>query len=170
MRTFTILFAALALAACGGSDSKTADAKPAGADANMNPDAPGGGPDAPASAPGLGDACSQTVACPAGAPDCYNPGWCSLTCATGLMNKPTNNQFPGPTDQAAADAICAAQFHGSAGTPKCVFVTNFSPAIAQGANPDPNTTYTYDAICGITCGTGNTCPTGLTCQQGACLP
>ena len=43
MRTFTVLFAALALAACGGSDSKTADAKPSGIDsAPGTPDAPGG--------------------------------------------------------------------------------------------------------------------------------
>ncbi len=178
MRTFTILLAALTLAACGGSDAKTADAKLAfDAPTGGNPDAPtGGNPDAPAGGPGLASTCTQQMACPANAPDCYGgptsqtTGWCSLNCAAGIMSKPNaQGQFPGPADQAAADAVCAAQFSGSVGTAKCAFIANLNPDPGN-ADPDPNTTYTYDAICALQCGAGNTCPAGLTCTQGFCYP
>jgi hypothetical protein len=33
----------------------------------------------------------------------------------------------------------------------------------------PSTNYTYDAACGIGCGTGNSCPSGWTCDTASLI-
>lgn len=164
------------LVGCGGSGSDDDD--------QQQIDAPGGGIDAPnqnIDAPmatgGLGQICNDQMACPSSAMLCLRfsaqaaNGFCSLVCASGQMNMPNaQGQFPRPP--ATNDATCAAQFSGTVGTPICgvVLSNTLQPPVPSGQMPNMNTTYTYDAACIVTCGTGNTCPTGLTCQSGACLP
>jgi hypothetical protein len=162
------------LAACGGSgggddDDGTSIDAPGAIDAPANIDAPAGG--------GLGQICNQTMTCPSTAMQCLRfsatapNGYCSLVCAPGQMNMPNaQGQFPRPPT--TTDAACVAQFSGSVGTPICgvVLSNTLQPPVPQGQQPQQGTTYTYDAACIITCGTGMACPTGLTCQQGACLP
>lgn len=181
MRTFTLLFAALTIAACGGSDSKTADAKPATIDANgSTPDAPGGTPDAPgAGLTGLGQKCTpgQTGECPSNASECValsqsGPGWCTPLClegATAMTN--AQGQFASTTP-APDNSKCAAAFSGSVGQPACGIVMSWTPA----DNPTkPNTTYTGVSMgCAVVCGNGNACPSGMSAmtvgQSCLCFP
>lgn len=169
-------FAISALVACGGSGGDDDGQQQIDAPGSTI-DAPGGNIDAPMASGALGQICNQTMTCPSSAMLCLRfsataaNGYCSLVCAPQQMNMPNaQGQFPRPPT--TTDAACAAQFSGTVGTPICgvVLSNTLQPPVPQGQQPNQNTTYTYDAACIITCGTGNTCPTGLTCQSGACLP
>jgi hypothetical protein len=99
-------------------------------------------------------------------------GFCSLLChANAQMMTNAQSQISGGTDLTADNSKCTAIYTGgAAGTAECEVPVNVMPTPM---NPlQPNTTFTYQAYCGITCGTGNTCPTGLTCNQnaGLCVP
>lgn len=167
----------LGFVACGGGGGDDGDDDGTTIDApTSNIDAPGGNVDAPA-AGALGQICNTTMTCPSSAMLCLRfsasaaNGYCSLVCAPGQMNMPNaQGQFPRPPT--TTDAACVAQFSGTVGTPICgvVLSNTLQPPVPQGQQPNPQTTYTYDAACIITCGAGNACPTGLTCQSGACLP
>lgn len=143
MRTFTILFAALALAACGGSDSKTADAKLGTVDAPAGtPDAPGGGtPDAPA---GAGN--GLTTTCTGAAGECPT----GTTC-TGVMGVGSQTVGWCTPDCAAVATACTDGYDGPAGgMPTCALST------AQGQPPSQ---------CVVICTDAAQCATGFTCQM-----
>jgi hypothetical protein len=180
MRSFTILFAALALAACGGgSSSKTADAKPAGPDASTTPDAPGGGtPDAAAAGlTGLGQKCDpQANTCPSTSPDCVTvvqngPYWCTPHCldnGTGM----TNAQGALTTVSPNPNNSCTTEYSGTVGSGACGIILSTTPA----DNPlKASTNYTGISLgCVVKCGTGDTCPDSMACQtlgqSKICIP
>lgn len=184
MRSFKSLrvlmsLALVGLAACGGSDDDDGSGTPIDAPMQQSIDA-AVQIDGATAAGGLGQVCNQAMPCPTNASSCLffsDPnapgakGFCSLTCATQQMNMPNaQGQFPRP---ATGDATCAAAFAaGQPGMPVCGVILSgtLAPPVPAGQQPNPATTYTYDAACIVTCGAGNTCPTGLTCQQGACIP
>jgi len=166
---------ALMLAACGGGGST-----------NPTPDAPNGTvhdapsatPDsAPAAVTGLGQKCGTGLpACPTTASACLTAqgaasGFCSGVCHMGatLMTDAQGNV--GPSNVVAADdAKCAAIYTSTPGTALCSLDVNIMPAPT---NPiQKSTTFTFDAYCGIKCGTGNTCPAAMTCNttQMLCIP
>ena len=162
MRTFTILFAALTLAACGGSDAKTADAKLAfDAPVGGNPDAPTATPDAPNAntSTGLGQVCAGNN-CPAEANMCVDVGgtntFCTLSCGTG----PVPAQGQQPTPPTGGNAICEAAYNGTSGTLACVLTGTAANNMIPWS-------------CGILCGTYQTqdfgtCTNGLVCTDNFC--
>jgi hypothetical protein len=175
-------FAIAAVACSSASDPKPGSGTGTGTGSQADaapPQADAGTPDAPPNASALGTICSQTMACPAAAPSCLiqsagaTKGFCSLTCASGVKGTASaQGGLPGPTDQAGADAKCAAQFSGTQLTHCAVVLTGtVMPALGAGG-PKPGTMYTYDMACAIACGANNSCPTGLTCnaQFQVCAP
>ena len=172
MRTFPYAVAiSLSLIACGNSSTPnpiTVDAATGPhVDASNNP-----GTDAAAATTGLGQGCGTGMpACPTTAPTCLTtsstaPGFCSAVCHAGatVMTDAQGN-FGALSTTPADDSKCTAIFTGTAGAPKCDIPVNLTPTPT---NPiQKSTTFTFDAYCGINCGTGNTCPTGLTCNTQA---
>jgi len=93
-------------------------------------------------------------------------GFCSLICHAGaqFQTDAQGNIKPPPasTDTSTDNPTCAAQYTGSEGTAACDIPVNVSPTPT---NPlQKNTTFTYDAYCGIDCGANNSCPSGWTCN------
>jgi hypothetical protein len=127
------------------------DADPTAPDATP-PDANPDQPDASASnvSTELGRVCVDNAECMPDAPLCValsgsTEMWCTLPCGT------TPSQATPP---AGGDALCAAQYDGSAGTPVCGIYTQ-------------NGTQ-FDWYCVIGCNGQTDCPNNLTCGQGAC--
>jgi hypothetical protein len=125
----------------------------------------------PAALAGLGQKCNSTTPCPSSAMSCLSAqgatnGFCSLVCHAGatFMTDATGNPTDPNLGTVAADTTkCnAAYTGGAAGVADCDVPVNFNPVPTN--PPQKSTTFTYDAYCGIDCGTGNTCPTGLTCD------
>ncbi len=134
--------------------------------------------DAPAAAiTGLGQACGTgKPACPTSAPQCLStsstaPGFCSLEChAAATVMTDASGNFGNPNTTPADTAKCTAIYSATPGTADCDVPVNLSPTPTN--PPQKSTTFTFDAYCGIDCGTGNTCPTGFTCDTAAmvCQP
>jgi hypothetical protein len=155
------------VAACGSSSTPNkVDAAVVHLDTGVTVDAP------PSTLTGLGQKCGTGMpACPANAPGCLTSGagavgFCSAICHAGAMFKTDAAKTPGMfTDTTADNPKCAAIFTGTVGTAECTEIVNVKPAPPLVAN----TTYTFDAACGIVCGAGNTCPGGLTCDTTTML-
>jgi hypothetical protein len=163
MRLTSILFTVIAtasfsLAACssgddgGGDDGNDIDANTGDIDAAESPDAPTGN-----TVTGLGEACDQANACPTEAALCADldapadmGGFCTLSCGMSPEN-------PGgdPTPPAGGDAMCAAAYTGTSGTPVCALYT--------AAQAGQHTWY-----CAVMCAAPTDCATGLTCQNQIC--
>jgi hypothetical protein len=166
---------ALMLAACGGggSTNPTIDAPN-----NTVHDAPSVTPDAPATAvTGLGQKCGTGLpACPTASPTCLTlqgaaTGFCSGVChMAATFTTDAQGAIASTTVVAADDSKCTAIYSATVGTPICGLEVNVMPTPT---NPiQKSTTFTFDAYCGVKCGTGNTCPTGMTCNttQMLCTP
>jgi len=168
-----VLLASFVLVACGDDGGSTAP------DAQIFMDAPA--PDAPTALVGLGQRCvpaMQGADCPANANGClsFMPGATVGICTKLCVGPPpgtftTNAQSqPGALNPAPAtqNAMCPPIYTGTIGTAECNTLVNVMPAGAL----QPNTNYTFLAVCGIKCGAGNTCPAGLTCNAvaQACQP
>ena len=144
---------AATLGACGGDDGGGTTVDAGGLDAPPQIDATPGN-----TATKLGKVCMADTDCPVQAPACARVsgtathGWCSNTCGTS-----TDVQMP----PANGNAMCAAAYDGTSGTPACALHDNASPA------------GTFNWSCGVLCGTiqgqeAGTCPTGLTCTDSLC--
>lgn len=174
----TLALAAFGAAACGDDDDGDgmADAAAGNPDSAIvlpdgavsMPDGMVAMPDAGGGMPvmGLGQVCTTGAPCPAtGATVCADldqpadmGGFCTLSCGTGpLVTDPTM-----ATPPAGGDAMCAAQYEGTSGTPMCVLYSN---------NMAMNMATWY---CGVLCGMAGgmdfgMCPGGLTCTaQNLC--
>jgi hypothetical protein len=188
-----IAFGLLFLVACAGGEGDGGEGEPVDAapradaadddgdgdppDAGVDAGDPDPEPDAaPPSSGGLGQACGQTVACPADAPVCSvtsasaTTGMCTAVCAEDYAFT-TDAVGNVPLPPASSTAACTAIFDGSAGTAACAtfLTTSFAPPLT-GPRPAADTAYTADVMCGIRCGTGNTCPGGLRCTNQFCQP
>lgn len=128
-------------------------------DARDDVDAPSMPPDAapPNVSTELGVVCTTNEQCPPDAPLCVSIGgsqmYCTLPCGTG-----TDPSMPPPD----GNAICAAQYDSTSGTPVC--------AVNDGC---PNNGCSW--YCAIACGDNGgqnygECPNGLTCStaQNVC--
>lgn len=139
----------------GAAIDSGADARPVDApiDANLS---------------GLGQLCTLNEECPAEAPTCLDfgvhamLGYCTRVCHDDWMAT-TDNQgtFPaGSFNLPPSDSdLCRASFSGSSGVALCGVATDVRPMIVT--LPAPDTTYTMDYTCIITCGSGAACPAGL---------
>lgn len=171
----TILFVVLAsftVVACGDDGGSSAP------DAKIFLDASVDGP--PAALTGLGQRCGMGLpACPANAPGCVTftqgatMGICTDSCVdagTFMTNAQGQPGVPTP-NPVMQDGMCTPIYTGSIGVAQCNTLVNIMPA-PQGGVFQPNTSYTFVAVCGIACGAGNTCPGGLTCNTAAmrCQP
>jgi len=185
-RAVPFIIAAFAFTACGGSGSKSPDARPIN-----TPDAPTGTPDAPTGTPDAAGSAGLTcmvsgttvTGCDAlsgqsGVTCLYDStmnGFCSTSCdagATVTANAAGDDLLPSDYTAAgtAGDTTCQT-FYGSnapTGQIHCALPVNFNPA-PSGGKLTPNGTYTVDWYCAITCAnTGETCPAGMVCNQGLC--
>jgi len=160
------LFAVSMSAACGDDGGGGGGGN---VDAPIVIDAP---PDAPPELTGLGKRCTpsmggadcpNTLGCLGPVGSTTNNGMCTTQC---IMNATfmTDAQSvggaitPNPSTQ---DAVCTAAYTGTIGTAACNSPFGLTPAHTMLM---PNTTYTVQYACGITCGANNACPTGLTCN------
>jgi len=157
------LGAALSVAACGGDDGKSGpDAPPAGIDAKVFMDAPGGG-----GLTGLGQHCDPAMNnadCPANAPTCVGiqggtATYCTPDCLTnGTATTNAQGQITSTTP-APSTTACSAAYSGTIGAGACGLILAYSPM----DNPMmANKQYTGIQLgCVITCSAG-ACPTGFT--------
>jgi len=154
---FTVALATLALAACGPDPSD-------GDDISLEPDAETGtDPDANTTVTNmsteLGKFCTGVAGeCPADAPNCITfqtgtptNGFCTLGCGTS-----TAADMP----PANGNALCAAQYDGTSGTPAC-------------AAHDGGMAGTFTWSCAVACGNSmgtelGTCPNNLVCTNNFC--
>jgi hypothetical protein len=133
-KALLIMFAALIVTSCGGSSTKTPDAKPSIDAAPPVPDAKPVVPNA------LGQICKNGTPCPAG----------SNCVALDLINPQPTSGYCTPPCSGENDMItCKTGYTGPAtGAPVCGLST------AQGAPPN---------ACAIGCMTDPDCPVGLKC-------
>jgi hypothetical protein len=153
---FLTCFAFLAVNACAGGDEEdAADAAPAAPDADTSPDAMPGNPPVTS---GLGQVCTDMVACADQTTTCLSAqgatqGFCSFECAGNLAM--------GTNPEASASQACATAYTGTTGSPLC------AARVPQQVGTN------NDWYCVVACGTLNMqelgeCPGGMTCTNNTC--